>query len=83
MIHLTAATFVLVFARAIQQQNVIGGHYLAAGITPYLIALGEVATILWIVDAGTWATVPWIGTGGALASLAAMAIHRTLTRRTK
>jgi hypothetical protein len=38
---LIAATAVLVFGRAIQQQNVIGGHYLAAALTPYLIAAGE------------------------------------------
>ena len=76
MIHLTAATLLLVFARAIQQQNVIHGHYWAASITPFAIAAGEVALILWIVDAGTWAAVPWIGIGGAIGSTSAMYLHR-------
>jgi hypothetical protein len=35
-----AATALLVFARAIQQLNVIHGHYLAAALTPFLIAAG-------------------------------------------
>lgn len=34
----TAATFSLVFLRAIQQQNVIGGHYLAATFTSFAMA---------------------------------------------
>jgi len=69
------ATFIGVFARAIQSQNVIGGHYVAAALTPYLIAAGDVAAVLLVVDAGWW-SIPWAGTGGALGAVAAMLTHR-------
>ncbi len=73
--NLLLATFGLVFMRAIQQQNVIHGNYLLAAITPYAIAVFEVAVVLWVVDTG-WSAVPWVGTGGALGVTAGMAIHR-------
>ncbi len=73
--NLLLATFGLVFMRAIQQQNVIHGNYLLAAITPYAIAVFEVAVVLWVVDTG-WPAVPWVGTGGALGVTAGMAIHR-------
>ncbi len=73
--NLLLATFGLVFMRAIQQQNVIHGNYILAAITPYAIAVFEVAVVLWVVDTG-WPAVPWVGTGGALGVTAGMAIHR-------
>ena len=73
------ATFGLVFMRAIQQQNVIHGHYIMAAITPYAIAIFEVATVLWVVDTG-WSAIPWVGTGGALGVTSAMALHRRYLR---
>ena len=76
---LLLATFGLVFMRAIQQQNVIHGHYVMAAITPYAIAIFEVATVLWVVDTG-WPAIPWVGTGGALGVTSAMALHRRFRR---
>ena len=79
-----AATAILVFLRAVQQMNVVGGHYLAAvitpyGIAPYGIAAAEVAMVLWVVDAG-WSAVPWVGTGGAIGVVIAMRVHRRVFR---
>ena len=74
------ASFIVVFARAMQQQNVIGGHYVAAMLTPYLIAVGEVLTVLWVVDTG-WQAIPLVGTGGALGSVSAMWLHRRIKAR--
>lgn len=74
------ATFALVFLRGLQQQNVIGGHYVLAAITPYAIAVAEVASVLWVVSIG-WQSIPWVGTGGALGVLAAMWVHRRFFRR--
>ncbi len=82
MMKLLAATFALVFLRALQQQNVIGGHYLAAAVTPYALAVAEVATILWVVQ-GSWAAIPWVGTGGALDVTSAMVLHRRVTGRSQ
>ena len=69
------ATFALIFLRAIQQQNVIHGHYILASLTPYAIACAEVAMILWVVKSG-WSSVPWVGTGGALGVTLGMYVHR-------
>jgi len=74
------ATFIVVFGRAIQQMNVIGGHYVPAAITPYFIAIGEVLVILLVVEKG-WAAIPLVGTGGALGAVSAMWIHRKIWRK--
>ena len=73
------ATFIVVFGRAIQQMNVIGGHYIPAVITPYFIAVGEVLVILLVVDTG-WTAIPLVGTGGAVGAVSAMWIHRKIWR---
>ena len=78
---LIAATAVLVFGRAIQQQNVIGGHYLAAALTPYLIAAGEVAVIGIVAADPTVGAVLAVGTGGAIGALSAMWLHRRIVNR--
>lgn len=75
----TVATFSLVFLRAIQQQNVIGGHYIAASLTSFAMAAAEVAMVLQVVE-HTWSAVPWIGAGGAIGVTAAMVAHRWATR---
>lgn len=75
-----AATFCLVFLRAIQQQNVIGGHYTAAAITSFGMAVAEVALVLQVV-ANSWQAVPWLGIGGALGVTTAMFTHRKLFTR--
>lgn len=74
------ATFFLVFMRAIQQQNVIHGHYIMASITPFAIAAAEVAMILWVVDIG-WPAVPYVGVGGALGVTSAMYAHKKVFKR--
>jgi hypothetical protein len=68
----------LVFGRAIQQQNVTGGHYIAAAITPFLIAAGEIAVVGAIVMSG-WEMWPWIGAGGAIGATSAMWAYRKAT----
>ena len=80
MIWAMIATAGLVFLRAMQQQNVIHGHYWAAAATSYLMAAAEVAVVLSVVANG-WAAVPWIGTGGAVGVTAAMFVHRRIFRR--
>ena len=73
-------TLLLVFSRAIQQQNVIGGHYVAAAFTPMLIAAGEIAIVGAIVLDG-WQAWPWISAGGGVGAVSAMWLHRTFTSR--
>ena len=76
---LLIATAALVFLRAIQQQNVIHGNYIMAALTPYALAVAEVASVLWVVQAG-WPAVPWVGTGGAIGVTSAMWLHRRMRR---
>lgn len=72
-----AATFALVFLRAIQQLNVLHSHYKMAAATSYLIAIAEVTSLLSVVAFG-WPAVPWVGTGGALGVVSAMLAHKKL-----
>jgi hypothetical protein len=73
-LNIFIATFILVFMRGIQQQNVIHGNYKLAFITPYLIACGEVASVLLVVQTG-WSSIPFVGTGGAIGIVSSMYIH--------
>ena len=77
MMEIMLATFVTVFGRAIQQQNVVGGHYVAAAITPYLIAAGEIGVIVGVASVG-WSALPAVGTGGAIGAIAAMWTHKKI-----
>ena len=72
---LAIATMILVFLRAIQQQNVIHGHYVLAAVVPFGIAASEVAMVLWVVSTG-WASVPYVGLGGAIGVTLGMYVHR-------
>ena len=73
------ATFMLVFLRGIQQQNVIHRQYAWAAITPYAIACAEVASVLLVVQTG-WSAIPWVGTGGAIGVTLAMFVHEKWMR---
>jgi hypothetical protein len=75
MIILLIATALLVFLRAFQSQNVVCGYYWWAVLTSYGMAIGEVAVVLIVVEAG-WPSIPWVGTGGAIGVVLAMYIHR-------
>jgi len=75
MVTIFIATFALVFLRAMQQQHVIGGHYIAAALTPFAIACAEVASVLYVVSIG-WTAVPFVGAGGALGVTLAMFVYR-------
>ena len=75
MIILLVVTALLVFLRAFQSQNVVCGYYWWAVFTSYGMAIGEVAVVLIVVEAG-WPSIPWVGTGGAIGVITAMYIHR-------
>jgi len=77
---LMLAVYCTIFLKAMQQQNVIGGHYQWAVLTSYMLAVVEVATIIWIVHTG-WSAIPWVGTGASMGCISAMYIHRRFIRR--
>jgi hypothetical protein len=72
---LMLSTFMLVFLRAFQQQNVIHANFRLAALTSYMLAIAEVATVLWMVKQG-WSSVLWVGTGGACGVTSSMYIYR-------
>jgi hypothetical protein len=79
MITLAAATFLLVFLRAWQQQNVTHGYYWWAFITSYGLALADVLVVMGVVKHGL-AAVPFVGTGGAVGVICAMLLHRKIRK---
>lgn len=72
-----ASSFTLVFLKAVQQQNVIGGHYALAAITSFLIALSEVSLLLSVVSKG-WSSFLIAGLGGSLGVITAMVMHKKI-----
>jgi len=46
-----------------------------AGATSYLMAVGEIAVVLGVVDKG-WPSIPWVGTGGAIGVTLSMYVHK-------
>jgi uncharacterized membrane-anchored protein len=71
---LFVASFAMVFLKAIQQQNVVGGHYYLAAITSFMLAVAEVSLVISVVGIGFEAFV-YVGLGGAVGVIAAMYMH--------
>ena len=74
------AAFCLVALRAIQQQNVMHRYYTWAAATSYLLAVADVALVLYVVQTG-WNSVIWVGTGGALGVTFAMFFHNRYIKK--
>tara|TARA_R110002096_G_scaffold329541_1_gene523741 strand:+ start:387 stop:641 length:255 start_codon:yes stop_codon:yes gene_type:complete len=77
MIYLLQFTvsFISVFLKGFQHQNVIGGHYRAAFFVSYLMAGFEVLVITLIIQTGYWAILT-IGAGASLGIVSSMYIYR-------
>jgi len=70
------ATFARVFCRAIQQKNVIGGHYYAVIPVSYVMGALEIWIVTVIVVEGfSLLLVLSIGTGGWIGAVLAMYLH--------
>lgn len=70
------ATFLYVCLRALQQLNVVHGHYLRIPFVSIGMGIGDVVLILLIVKADTWLIGLSNGVAGALGCYAAMWINR-------
>ncbi len=75
------AAFVLVTLKAIQQQNVVGGHYKLVIPVSYGMALCEVAILLYVTATRDWAMALPIGTGAGLGAVLGMFIYRKYIKR--
>lgn len=79
MIYITAffVPLIYVFLRVFQQRNVAHSEYLLMIITSYGITAFEILSITLIVTKG-WELFPYLGTGGALGSIAAVKFHKII-----
>ena len=78
---LFASTFVVVFALGFQQQNVNGGHYLAAFFTSFVIGGAYLFLYKLVPDAGPREMAAYLA-GGPFGITAGMWVHaRTLGKK--
>jgi hypothetical protein len=68
------ASFVMVFLKGMQTQNVIHKNYKSAIVVSYAMAVADIAIISLIVSGG-WDMLLPIGTGGTLGIVGSMYIH--------
>lgn len=78
---LFGSTFALVFALGLQSLNVNGGHYVAAFITSFAIALSQLVLYKLVPDAGIAEVAAYLA-GGPFGIVASMKFHqRFISRR--
>jgi hypothetical protein len=70
-------SFVAVFLKGFQHQNVIGGKYKSAFIFSYLMAATNVIVIGLVVEGGLMSIVP-VGTGAAIGITLSMYMYRKI-----
>ena len=68
-------SFLAVFLKGFQHQNVIGGKFKSAFFVSYVMAVFEVAVVTLMVANG-WTSVIPVGTGAALGIVSSMYIYR-------
>lgn len=70
-------SFIAVFLKGFQHQNVIGGKYKSAFITSYLMAAFEVLVVTLVVQVGYWSVLT-IGAGASLGIVSSMVVYRKI-----
>ena len=78
MFYLTqfVVSFVSVFAKGLQQQNVIGGKYKSAFMGSFAVTFLEIAFITLAVKSDTWWSVLPLGFGSACGVVLSMYAYR-------
>ena len=79
-IALFSAAFMTVFSLGFQQQNVVGGHYVAAFFTSFVIGASQIVLWRFIPDASVHQIVSTL-MGGPLGIVASMVVHRKYMRK--
>lgn len=79
---LFVSTFGMVFLMAFQQQNVIHGHFKAAFMTSFLIALAQFVLYKGVIAADYWGILE-MGLGGGLGVTLSMMLHRKWRKRSE
>ena len=71
-------SFISVFLKGFQHQNVIGGHYKLAFVFSYMMAIFDVIVVFLVASNGLKMILP-TGTGAAFGIILSMYLHRKLT----
>jgi hypothetical protein len=80
MVYISGASWLLVFLRGIQQQNVIHGKYKLAVITTFGLAIADVLVIYNAALYGIAAIIP-IAIGGVCGITLSMYVHRNFLHK--
>lgn len=72
-------SFVAVFFKGMQSQNIIGGRYLAAFMNSYFIAGFDVIVITLTVEVGYMSVFP-IATGASLGVVSSIWVYRRINK---
>ena len=75
-------SFLAVFLKGFQHQNVIGGKFKSAFFVSYVMAVFEVAVVTLMVANGWMSVIP-VGTGAALGIVSSMYIYRRFDKDNK
>lgn len=79
---LVIPSFIGIFMKAMQQQNVIHRKFIAVPFTTYGIAACDVFVIGGVVNYGiAWSTVNGLALGGATGCVLAMMVHKKIFSR--
>lgn len=65
--------------KGFQHKNVQHNHYKLVGVTSFLMAVGDVASVGLIIHNGWWSIIP-AGAGAAIGMLGSMWLHERLVR---
>lgn len=82
MIYLLAlaASFCGIFLKGLQVQNITKGHYVAAILTSYSMAVTDVITVGLVAHNGWEMALP-VGTGGSMGIVLSIYVHRKYTKK--
>lgn len=70
-------SFLAVFFKGFQQQNVIGGKYKSAFFVSYIMAALDIIIIISVAETGMASILP-VGTGSAMGIITSMHLYRRI-----
>lgn len=72
-------SFIAIFLKGFQHQNVIGGKMKSAFILSYFMAAFEVAVVALIVEVGYWSILT-VGSGASFGIVSSMYLYRKFNK---
>jgi len=82
MIYLALASFLSVFCKGFQSQNIIGGKFKAAFVVSYIMAILDVLVIVEVSKNADMVSAIYVGLGASLGIVASMFAYRKIHKET-